>query len=91
MKPAGTLASRRAELAERELLEPLLTIAREHHVLFDEVLSGVRTKMVIRARHAMFAYLRGLGFSASEVGALLMSDHTTVLAAAAGPRLRVVA
>lgn len=83
------LASRRAELGERGLLDTMLDIARSHHVLLDEVLSGCRTKKVVVARHAMFAHLRGLGFSSPEVGALLMSEHSTVLAAARP--LRVVA
>lgn len=75
------LASRRAELSERALLEPLLTIARTHHVLLDEVIGGSRTKQVVKARHAMFEHLRELEFSLKEIGALLMSDHTTVKSA----------
>lgn len=61
---------------------PLLEICREHNVLLEEVLVGMRTKSVVLARERCVGHLRSLQMSYVEVAKLLGMDHTTAIAAA---------
>lgn len=84
MKPATIL--RRADLAyhlgalsRMGLLDGLLAIAKVHNVLFDDVLSANKSRMIMRARIACYLHLRGLDMSYPEIGRVMLRDHTTIL------------
>lgn len=66
-------------LEKRALLKPLHDICRGLHCTIEDVLSGIRTKQVVRAREACFSHCADLGFSYVEIGILMGFDHTTVL------------
>ena len=74
MKPAEL----RAWLADRGLLEPVVTAARDHHATLDEVFSRERTPRVAVARWAVWTALVDAGSSHVEIGRLWGVDHTTV-------------
>ncbi len=61
------------------VFDKLVELAKEHHVSLDDILSDSRSKSVMQARLACYAYLRGLGMSYPEIGKLMLRDHTTVL------------
>jgi len=69
------------KLETRELLGEAIAIALRHHCTFHDVAGRGRGKLVVRARHAIWAWLRGLGFSYTEVGFLWGVEHSTVMAA----------
>ena len=80
--PAEIDAGPALALIERlGLSGPLLEICREHNVLLEEVLVGVRTKNVVLARERCCGHLRSLQMSYMEVAKILGMDHTTAIAA----------
>lgn len=66
-------------LRERELYGLAALVARESHVLLDEMLGPCRTRSVVRGRHELFRRIVALGFSRSEVAALFERDTKTVI------------
>lgn len=75
-------------LDERELLEPITAIIRDHHVLMGEAFGRGRTASVAAARHACWAFLRVHGFSYPEIGTLWNVHHTTVMSGTKSKRSR---
>lgn len=63
----------------RGVLEMLRAIGREHGASIEEMMSGIRLTMVVRARHAGVFALSDAGFSASETARILGMNHSTVL------------
>ena len=78
-KARPTVATIIQMLAERDLLAGVAIVCRMYHVLPEEALGNGRSKQVCAGRRAIYAHLRELGFSLTEVGALLGRDHTTIL------------
>lgn len=70
----------RQRLIARGLLDVVKRVARHHHVLVSEVLSPVRHKTFVAARHEVWLRMRKhFGFSYPELGNLFECDHTTVM------------
>lgn len=67
-------------LTEIGLLKEVQAIVREHHVTWAQVCSRSRRKRICEARNAAFRFLRGVGFSYPEIGAIFDRDHSTVIA-----------
>jgi len=66
-------------LAKRNLLGKLLMLAKECHVDPEELIEGRRFQSVVTARRRFIQMLTvDLGFSASEIGAILGCDSTSV-------------
>jgi chromosomal replication initiation ATPase DnaA len=61
------------------LLDDLIAIAKEHHVLFDDILSTGRSKNVLAARIACYKHLRKKGLSYPEIGKAMLRDHSTII------------
>lgn len=69
-------------LEARDLRGPLAKLARSHFVTLDECFSPSRKKHIVRARHAMWRYLRNeMSWSLTAIGDLFGMDHTSVRAA----------
>jgi len=68
-------------LEERGLLEASRDIANSHHATMFEVCGRTRYSTIVRARHAIWLYLRTLGFSYPEIARIWDVDHTSVLSA----------
>lgn len=60
---------------------PLLEICREHNVLLEHVLVGIRTKNVVLAREKCCMHLRTLGMSYPEIASVLGMDPSSPLSA----------
>ena len=80
------LRPHRERLMEMALLEPLEAICRALNVRLDSVLSVERTRRVMEARTACCLYLRSLRMSYSEIGHILLRDHTSIVKAVATHR-----
>lgn len=64
-------------------------VAREHGVSFDDILGPSRNRNVVRPRReAMHRIRQELGYSYPKIGRLFNRDHSTVLWATRGGRLR---
>lgn len=74
------LAIHLGALSRMGLLDDLILIAKEHNVLFDDVLSSSRSKNVMRARIACYLHLRFVKeMSYPEIGKAMLRDHTTII------------
>lgn len=70
----------RADLEQRDLLEPLTRIVRGKHVTVDDVLTEGRCPIVVAARFEFFVYLHNeCGFSKRRIAMLFGMDRTSVL------------
>lgn len=76
MRPAVQIIT---ELDQRDLLELLVRITREHRVTVDEVCKPCRKSHVCAARFAFYLELRELDFSFPRIAALFGVDHTSVM------------
>jgi chromosomal replication initiation ATPase DnaA len=79
MPRSPDLAIHLGALANMGLLDGLIAIAKENHVLLDHVFSDSRSKNVLRARTACYLHLRDKGLSYPEIGRIMMRDHTTII------------
>lgn len=73
----------REALAERDLLEHVSDLARQHGATVDEVLAQDKTPRVSHARQAIWYALRHhpeRRYSYPDIGRLFGRDHSTVLA-----------
>lgn len=66
------------ELEQRDLMEDAKRVARAHHVTVEEVFGRGKGQMIVRARHAFWAHMSGLGFSGAQIAKICRVDHTTV-------------
>lgn len=65
-------------LKRQGVLEPITAICRTYYVLIEDVLLGVRTFTVKKARDACAAFLRKQGFTHPEIGKVLgWADHSS--------------
>lgn len=72
----------REMLDKRDLWEPLGKVARANHVTLDECFSPSRKSHIVKARRAMFHFLRdNMSWSYPGIGDLFGLHHTTVMAA----------
>jgi len=72
----------REKLDVCDLHEPLGKVARAHHVTIDVCFSWSRRKHVVKARHAMWRFLRdNMQWSYTGIGDLFGMHHTSVIAA----------
>ena len=70
----------RRKLDERDLWDPLNTLAQRNCTTLAECFSVSRKRHIVRARHAMWRWLSDeLGWSSVSIGDLFGMDHTTVL------------
>lgn len=68
-------------LIDRGMFSEVGTIARRHHVCFDDIASRCRTRAVVRGRRAVWHWMHHtIGYSLTEVARLWDCDHTTVMA-----------
>lgn len=65
-------------LRSRGFLTLAKTIASDHHLPVEVVLSYRRTKSVMMAKKALYRALRAHALSYPEVGALLEKNHSTI-------------
>jgi chromosomal replication initiation ATPase DnaA len=65
-------------LRRRRLGEMTGAIAARYHVTETELTGTVRTQQVVRARHALWAEMKALGFSWSEMGRIFQRDHSSI-------------
>jgi hypothetical protein len=79
--PSARIRATAKRLQSRELLPEAMAIARRHSVTFDDIAGRSRAKRTVKARHEVWAWLYGLGFSYPECGYLWGVDASTVLAA----------
>lgn len=85
-RDAAEIEAAVAKLASIGLLAKLDEIALQHHATMREILSRCRTARVAGARLAVFVYLSDMrdtpngkpNFGWSDIGRLLLRDHTTV-------------
>lgn len=72
-------------LAQLGFYDKLFAIAKDYHATLEEVMGLSREQRVVRARHACWAYLRGLkrggkpSLSYPNIGALFAVEHTTIM------------
>jgi chromosomal replication initiation ATPase DnaA len=68
------------ELRQRDLMKLAERMAKQHHVLLEEMLGTDRTTPSTRARHALWAELFSTGYwSCSRIAELFgLKDHTGV-------------
>ena len=66
-------------LAKLGLLPRANTICRAHYVSIFAAASRSRSRMVVRARHAVWQMLRDRGYSYPEIAGLWGVDHSTVM------------
>lgn len=68
------------------LYTPLEELCKAHQVWLETVLSPAKTKRVMQARLACYTYLRTLDMSYTEIGRVMLRDHTSVLHAVKADR-----
>lgn len=85
MKVIGTPVDEMIDrLAQLGFYDKLFALVKEYHATLEEVMGLSREQRIVRARHACWAYLRGLTRSGKPVlsfpniGALFGVDNTTV-------------
>lgn len=59
---------------------PLMDICKEHNVLLEEVLVGIRSKNMVLAREKCCLHLRKLGMSYPEIARVMGMDASSPLA-----------
>ena len=80
------------DLRQRDLMTLAQRVAKEHHVLLEEMLGTDRSRPAIRARHAMWAELYAMGFwSYPRLAGLFAKDHTTIVLGVRAHRKRAAA
>lgn len=71
-------------LAQLGFYEKLFAIAKDYHATMEEVMAPSREQRVVRARHACWAYLRGLkrggkpALSFPDIAKLFDADDSSV-------------
>lgn len=86
MKVVGTPVDEMIDrLAQLGFYDKLFAIVKEYHATLEEVMGLSREQRIVRARHACFAYLRGLkrgvkpSLSYPNIGDLFGVDHSSVI------------
>lgn len=68
----------RQELSKRGLYDVARAVAKERHVLVDDLLGPRKTEAILNARRVLFARLVELGLSLREIGSLLERDASAI-------------
>lgn len=84
--PVNSYEQRVSWLDKRDLLGPVLKLARVHHVTLEELLGRSRAAHIVRARHSAWKWLKEAeGWSYVSIAEAWGVDHTTVMAALTKP------
>ena len=80
------------DLRQRDLIKLAERVAKDHHVLLEEMLGTDRSRPSIRARHALWSELYAMGFwSYPRLAGLFAKDHTTIVLGVRAHRKRAAA